>query len=119
MPAPEQGAETREYLEGDGSLLVTAQHRAGIRLLAAPSAKQCRALAEDLNARLAPAQAFDLTARIPDEPTQVAFTRERTAIAVRLTDCVQGVAKKRDKVPDLAVAVGTVDLRLDDLGVQR
>lgn len=100
-------------------MLVTAQHQAGVRLLVTSSAKECRALATDLNARFAPTQAYDLTAGIPDEPTQVAFTRERTAIAVRLTDCVNGVTRKRAKVPDLALAVGTVDLRLDDLGVQR
>lgn len=100
-------------------MLVVAQHQAGVRLLAVVSASECRALAKDLNARIAPAQAYDLTAGIPDEPTQVAFTRERTAIAIRLTDCISGLTKKRERVPDLALAVGTVDLRLDDLGVQR
>lgn len=123
LPKAAHDADVRAYLtSAAGSVLVVTQHRAALQLLDARDPEACTPLLDELQG-LPPDQAVSAAAAVPDAVTGGLFSQERWALTRVLTGCLhpEQVSEKRLAAArsDLTEAAGVVDLRLDELGVQR
>lgn len=116
FPTPDAAAVAadREYLQGDGRVLMV-MHEHAVELGPDPEGAACREAAETLDGA---APADEVLARIgglQDPVLRGALHAERTALGVALTSCITGEAGD-GRAPDLAEAVEAVDVRLDEIG---
>jgi hypothetical protein len=117
FPAPTSAdaAADRDYLDGDGRVLLVMHERAAPMAGAQLTSERCEQEAQVLDQE---APADEVLARIgglADYVLRDAFHAERTALGVALTQCISGQAGD-DRAPELAPAIEAVDVRLSELG---
>lgn len=109
---------TRQYLRGDGAALLE-MHRTAATLPADVDPARCRSVVASLSARITGERAAALIPDVPDDFLRSAFDAERRALGLRLTGCVNGVARRRlvTEARALKRQSAVVEQRLVRLGV--
>lgn len=117
FPPPESSdaRADRDYLEGDGRVLLVMHDRAQIVAGMEPTAARCEEEAAALDRDASADEVLSRIGGLVDPVLRDAFHAERTALGVALTECISG-ERGDERLPDLAQAVEAVDVRLNELG---
>jgi hypothetical protein len=117
FPAPESddADADREYLEGDGQVLLVMHERAVAVANNQLIAEQCEQEAAVLDQDAPADEVLSRIGGLADPVLRDAFHAERTALGVALTQCISGEVGD-DRAPELAHAVEAVGVRLHELG---
>lgn len=117
FPAPESAdaAADREYLAGDGRILLVMHERASALSNQELISDQCEREAQALDDAAAADEVLGRIGGLADPVLRDAFHAERTALGVTLTRCITGDASDK-RVPSLAQAVEAVEVRLGEVG---
>lgn len=116
FPVPESADADadREYLDGDGRILLVMHERAEAVASTQLTAEQCQHEAEELDQDAPADEVLSRIGGLADLVLRDAFHAERTALGVALTRCISGEAGD-DRAPEFAQAVEAVAVRLNEL----
>lgn len=115
-PQPEDAEADRDYLQGDGRVLLVMHERAKAFVESEANAEQCRQEAQALDDVASADEVLSWIGGISDGVLRDALHAERTALGLSLTRCILGTVEPATGPPGLEQAVEAVDARLQDLG---